>query len=104
MYKYRTPFEAQTWKGASFANFDVNALITDLYYHPAQYLNGTAPLDVQGVGKVCDVEGNNCKISASLDSFAWYDPLHPSEQTSRVVAKEFVSVLGGKSKFASYWS
>ena len=108
VYKYRTPFEAQVsrdWHDAKFANFDVNALMTDIYYHPANYLNGTAPLNVQGVAHLCDAQGQNCTVTSQSDrdSFEWYDPLHPSEQTSRVVAREFVSVISGMSKYASYW-
>lgn len=109
VYAYRTPFEAQlnhTWRGAHIANFDVNALMTDIYYHPANYLNGTAPLNVTGVAHLCNAQGTNCTSTSQSDrdSYEWYDPLHPSEQTSRVVAREFVSVLGGKSKFANYWN
>ncbi|KAH7359518.1 GDSL lipase/acylhydrolase family protein [Pyrenochaeta sp. MPI-SDFR-AT-0127] len=106
VFKYRTPFDVEVegkWDGAKFANFDVSALLTDIYYHPSQYLNGTAPLDVQGVARSCNVQGANCTTSSSPDSFMWFDPLHPSEQTSRIVAREFVGVLGGKSKWAKYW-
>ncbi|CAE7174737.1 hypothetical protein P3342_007831 [Pyrenophora teres f. teres] len=107
VYKYRTPFDAETddlWEDARVANFDVNALMTDMYHNPANYLNGTGvPLNVQGVEHLCDANGKNCSSTNSPDSFMWYDPLHPSEQTSRVIAREFVSVLGGKSKYASYW-
>jgi phospholipase/lecithinase/hemolysin len=106
VYKYRTPYEvdvAETWDDIKIAQFDVNALMTDIYYNPARYLNGTAPLNVQGVVNACDVQGANCTKSSSPDSFVWFDPLHPSEQTSRVIAREFVSVMGGKSKYARYW-
>jgi hypothetical protein len=34
----------------------------------------------------------------------WYDELHPSEQTNRIVAREFVNVVGGQSVYASYIS
>jgi len=40
----------------------------------------------------------------SKDSYMWYDELHPSEQTSRIVAKEFVGVLNRESKYAKYYS
>lgn len=108
VYKYRTPFEAEiqsSCEGAHFASFDVNALMTDIYYHPQNYLNGTAPLNVQGVAHLCDAQGQNCTTTSKSDrdSFEWFDPLHPSEQTSRVVAREFVNVMGGKSKYAEYW-
>ena len=73
--------------------------LTDIYNNPANYLNGTAPLDVTGYANV-DGTGN----PASPDSFMWYDELHPSEQTDRVIAREFVDVVKGNSKWATYWS
>jgi len=106
IYAYRTPFESQIanlYPYAKIASFDVNSLMTNIYYHPAQYLNGTAPLNVQGVTHLCDTQGTNCTLSDSPDSYAWYDPIHPSEQTSRIVAREFVSVMSGESKYARYW-
>jgi hypothetical protein len=33
----------------------------------------------------------------------WYDTLHPSEQTDKFIAEEFVQVVKGKSKWATYW-
>jgi phospholipase/lecithinase/hemolysin len=106
VFKYRTPSEVEVeeaWDNISIANFDVNSLMTDIYNNPANYLNGTAPLNVQGVTKLCNSSGQNCTIASSPDSYEWFDPLHPSEQTSRVIAREFVSVIGGKSKYARYW-
>jgi hypothetical protein len=46
----------------------------------------------------------NGTVNASPDSFMWYDELHPSEQTDRVIAREFVDVVKGNSKWATYWS
>lgn len=107
VYEYRTPFVAQISKkypGAKFANYNVNGLMTDIHSNPAQYLNGTAPLNVTGTSKTCAViSGQNCTINASPDSFEWFDTLHPSEQTSRIIAKEFVNVINGKGKWAAYW-
>lgn len=79
--------------------------MTDIWTQPTLYLNGTAPLNVTGVINDCDAEGNNCVVvyGTDRDSYAWFDELHPSEQTSRVVAREFVGVLGGESKWAKYW-
>lgn len=38
------------------------------------------------------------------DSFMWYDALHPSEQTSRVIGEEFAKVLKGESgEWITYW-
>ena len=106
IFKYRTPFEVENeerWNGVKVANFDVNSLITDIWNNPTTYLNGTAPVNVTGVINECDVQGSNCVKHESPDSYLWYDELHPSEQTSRVVAREFVEVLGGNSKWATYW-
>jgi phospholipase/lecithinase/hemolysin len=108
IFAYRTPFSLLIdghWPGAQIAIFDVNSLMTDIWSNPADYLNGTAPLNVTGVIDNCDVEGNNCVTvnGTDRDSYAWFDELHPSEQTSRVVAREFVEVLGGASKWATYW-
>jgi hypothetical protein len=33
----------------------------------------------------------------------WYDELHPSEQTDKAIAREFVNVVKGASKYATYW-
>ncbi|KAH7399545.1 GDSL lipase/esterase [Pyrenochaeta sp. MPI-SDFR-AT-0127] len=108
VYKYRTPFAAAVsdkYPGARMANFDVHALMTDIWQNPSNYLNGSAPLNVTGHSQQCsDVLGLNCTLSDSPDSYMWFDPLHPSEQTSRIVAREFVGVLGGKSKWAEYWA
>lgn len=38
-----------------------------------------------------------------LDSFMWRDELHPSEQVDRVIAREVVRVLSGRSKYATYY-
>jgi phospholipase/lecithinase/hemolysin len=77
--------------------------ITDMYNHPSTYLNGTAPLNVTGSSLACDAAGNNCTDDKNRDAYLWYDELHPSEQASRVVAREFVGVLKGESKWARYW-
>jgi phospholipase/lecithinase/hemolysin len=107
VFAYRTPYEteiADRWDGdVKIANFDVGGLLTDMYYNPKNYLNGTAPLNVTGIVNQCDLQGKNCVRKASPDSYMWFDELHPSEQTGRVVAREFVGVLSGKSKWAKYW-
>lgn len=109
IFAYRTPFEtdiAERWDGdVKIANFDVNALMTDIWKNPTKegYLNGTAPPNVTGVVDKCDVNGNNCTKAASPDSYLYFDELHPSEQASRIVAREFKGVLGGQSKWAKYW-
>jgi phospholipase/lecithinase/hemolysin len=113
LYRYRTPYEAliaRRYPGASFALFDVNALMQHIYVDPAQYLNGSQPADVQGFENVCreDAEGEYADCEKrfggdSPDSFMWFDELHPSTQTDRVIASEFIRVLGGQSTYAEYW-
>lgn len=39
----------------------------------------------------------------SKDGYMWYDELHPSEQVDRVIGREFVEVVEGRSKYAAYW-
>ncbi|KAJ9629894.1 hypothetical protein H2203_002278 [Taxawa tesnikishii (nom. ined.)] len=107
IYDYRTPFAAvisDKYPGAHFAVYDVNALMTDIYNNPSEYLNGTQPLDVESYAHKCNTSGADCVLAASPDSFMWYDELHPSEQTERVVARTFVDVVKGTSKWATYWS
>ncbi|CAG5184125.1 uncharacterized protein ALTATR162_LOCUS10923 [Alternaria atra] len=104
IYQYRTPFVAEvgkTFNGAKFAVFDVHSLMTNIYNNPSGYLNGTAPLNVAVPVRDCTPEV--CITHESPDSHMWWDDLHPSEQTQRVIAREFVSVIEGKSQYASYW-
>ncbi|KAI9654547.1 MAG: hypothetical protein M1821_006637 [Bathelium mastoideum] len=109
IYKYQLPFEvklANRYPGAHFALYDVYSLINDIWNQPQKYLNGSAPLNVTGYENHCNANGTDCvDIGASNpDSFLWYDSLHPSEQTDRIIAQNFVDVVKGKSKFATYWS
>jgi phospholipase/lecithinase/hemolysin len=76
--------------------------MTDIWNNPSTYLNGTAPLNVTGF--VTDCVESECSSKSSWDSYMWYDELHPSEQTDRVIAREFLNVVGGGSKWATYWS
>ncbi len=105
VFKYRTPFEVKLsnrYPGANFAIFDVHSLITDIYNNPSKYL--TSPPNVTGQYHTCDATGANCvSSSVSLDHFLWYDELHPSQKTDEAIAKEFVSVVEGNSKYATYW-
>ncbi|KAF2019333.1 carbohydrate esterase family 16 protein [Aaosphaeria arxii CBS 175.79] len=109
VFKYRTPFETELekrWKDAQIANYDVNALITDIWNDPKSYLNGTASLNVTAPILSCDATGDICtnvEDKSARDSYLWFDELHPSEQASRIVAREFVGVLSGQSKWAKYW-
>lgn len=107
VFSYKTPFEvliARRYPGAHFAIYDTNSLLTDIYNHPQNYLNGTAPANVTGYVNHCTINGTDCVRQPSPDSYLWFDPLHPSEQAQRIVAREFVSVVRGQSDFATYWS
>lgn len=85
VYKYQTPFEAlvsQRYPGASFANFDVWSLVSNIYNNPSAYLNGTEPPNVSGFEHHCS-GGGDAEVctdeynGTSPDSFLWYDELHP---------------------------
>lgn len=134
IFEYRTAVEVvveKGWPGARFAVYDVNGLVsvssllvllvslrwfvgltfgfaslqmTDIHNNPSAYLNGTAPLNVDGYVNHCNTTGGDCVASTSPDSFLWYDELHPSEQAERVIAREFVNVVEGDSQWATYWS
>jgi hypothetical protein len=74
--------------------------MTDIYRNPSVYLNGTLPLNVTSSVVQC---GPDCSSEDARDSFMWYDTLHPSEQTDRIIAREFLGVVRGGSKWAKYW-
>ncbi|KAI5240155.1 GDSL lipase/acylhydrolase family protein [Aureobasidium subglaciale] len=106
VYKYRTPFEIlinRKYPGAHFALMDMYGLITDMYNNPSEYLNGTNPT-VTGYVNHCTTAGTNCVAASNPDSYLWYDPLHPSEQAERGFARAFIDVVGGNSKWATYYS
>lgn len=48
--------------------------------------------------------GSECETLSSPDSFLWYDQLHPSQRTDEIIAEEFIKVVKGESKYATYWS
>ncbi|SMY24715.1 unnamed protein product [Zymoseptoria tritici ST99CH_1A5] len=104
IFDYKTPFLtkiAETFEGAEVAIMDMHGLISDMYYNPSEYLNGTAPLNVTGFSHQCDVKGANCVDSDSPDSFLFYDALHPGEQAERVFAREFLDVVNGCGRWAT---
>ena len=70
------------------------------------YLNGSAPANVTGFERHCNLNGTVCadfEGGESSDSFLWFDELHPSEQTDRIIAMNFVDVLNGNSSYATYY-
>jgi len=98
--------------GAHVAHFDSHGLFQDIFNSPAEFLNGTAPLNVTGCVNSCvlglnDPEVFDCNTveGTDRDSFLWYDELHPSEQSDRIVAREMALVMEGKtSKWATWLS
>ncbi|KAI9663016.1 MAG: hypothetical protein M1821_008063 [Bathelium mastoideum] len=106
VYQYRTPYEllvANRYPGAHFAIYDIYGLMSDIYYNPSKYLNGSAPLNVTGYVDVCNAN-NTCVEASSPDSYMWYNTLHPSQQTDRIIAQNFVDVVSGNGIWATYWS
>lgn len=105
IFSYRTPYElliAKRYPGASFAIYDVNSLLTDVYNNPSQYL--ASPANVTAPYHKCDATGTVCtNAPESLDHYMWYDDLHPSAKTDQAIAHEFVNVVKGSSKYATYW-
>ncbi|KAK9779668.1 hypothetical protein SCAR479_03275 [Seiridium cardinale] len=104
VYEYRLPYEVEIVKrypGSWFALFDVHSLFENIRSSPSSYLNGTAPLNVTGWVAAC--KNSTCPDLAARDSYMWYDELHPSEQTDRVVAREFVNAVLGQSNWTTYW-
>ncbi|MCJ1255505.1 hypothetical protein MMC24_003321 [Lignoscripta atroalba] len=109
VWKYQLPYEvllANRYPGANFVLFDVYSLVLDIYNNPTMYLNGSAPANVTGFERHCNLNGTVCadfEGGESSDSFLWFDELHPSEQTDRIIAMNFVDVLNGNSSYATYY-
>ncbi|OOF92871.1 carbohydrate esterase family 16 protein [Aspergillus carbonarius ITEM 5010] len=108
VYKWRTQVEwgvgvGGRYKGSKVAVMDVHGLILDIYNNPTRYLNGSAPANVTGYDHHCNVAGTECYRLSSPDSFLWYDQLHPSQRTDQIIAEEFVKVVRGESRWATYW-
>lgn len=73
-----------------------------MYNHPEQYL--TSPANVTAPYRQCDATGKVCTDAKDgLDHYMWFDDLHPSEKTDQAIAHEFVNVVEGTSKYATYW-
>lgn len=74
VFNYRVPFElklANRYPGAHFAIFDVHSLITDIYNHPAKFLNGTGTLYVDKGYQYCPPGGECVNSEESMDNFLW---------------------------------
>ncbi|KAI0075536.1 hypothetical protein K474DRAFT_1708959 [Panus rudis PR-1116 ss-1] len=73
--------------GAHIGLFDSYTLFRDMYDHPENYLNGTAPLNVTG---------------EQIET-ASYDELHPSEQADRHLPARLVDVINRKNDNFTTW-
>ncbi|KAJ7051151.1 GDSL lipase/esterase [Mycena amicta] len=100
---------AATLHDAHIAIFDSHSLFQDMFNHPADYLNGTAPLNVTGAWNACVAPLGGGPLSCTTaqgtdrDSFLWEDELHPSEQADRIVAREIALTLEGKGSRWATW-
>lgn len=107
VFSYRTPYEiliAKRYPNAEIALFDVHSLMTDIFYNPGNYLNGTTAPNVTGQYWKCSLDGKTCNAAeGSPDGYLWWDELHPGQRVDQVIAKEFIQVVEGKSKYAVYW-
>ncbi|KAL2024506.1 hypothetical protein VTK56DRAFT_7549 [Thermocarpiscus australiensis] len=105
MFEYGVPFQVairSRWPKATFDIFDVHSLLLDIHSQPAKYLD--APHNVTGYWHHCPPTGSPCTDQTSLgplSGFMWYDELHPSDRTSSIVAKQFLDVLAGKSRYGT---
>lgn len=95
---YETLVKAR-WPGSTFDVFDVHSLLSDIYDNPAQYLD--SPANATGFYHHCNADNNSmCTTSAApLDTFLWYDELHPSNKTDTIIAREFLGVVAGQSSY-----
>ncbi|KAH8823572.1 GDSL lipase/acylhydrolase [Flagelloscypha sp. PMI_526] len=99
-----------TLPGAHVALFDSYTLYQDMYQNPANYLNGTLPLNVTGAINSCVYELNSQENTCTIvppgdgrDSYLWWDELHPSEQANRIVAQNVAEVIKGKKNKFTKW-
>ncbi|PYH95491.1 GDSL lipase/acylhydrolase family protein [Aspergillus ellipticus CBS 707.79] len=105
VYDYRTPYEllvAKRYPGAKFAVMDMYGLISEIYNNPSEYLD--APANVTGYDYHCTINATDCENLPDLQSYLWFDQLHPSVRTDQIIAREFIKVVHGESRFATYWS
>jgi len=107
IWSYQVPFElhiARRYPGAEIIIFDVYmySLMTGIYNNPAAYSTTSIPLNVTGFDQHCFTTG--CTTIGAVDSFMWFDRLHPSERTDQIIATEFIKVVEGNSTYATYWS
>lgn len=112
-------------KGGKIEFFDTYKFFEELYLNPQRYFNGSAPVNVTGHCHQCPnaTDWRYCGVYVNFishrkiyarkkadsysgdcaweerDSYMWWDELHPSEQTGRLLAKELVKKLEGNSLY-----
>ncbi|EIM83790.1 GDSL lipase/acylhydrolase [Stereum hirsutum FP-91666 SS1] len=103
---------APTLPNAHIGLFDSHGLFNDILNNPSSYLNGTAPLNTTGAVRSCIFQEfestsatGNCTIAngTDADSFAWFDELHPSEQSDRIVARQIANLIQGVGNNWTTW-
>ncbi|KAK4449916.1 hypothetical protein QBC34DRAFT_298330 [Podospora aff. communis PSN243] len=104
--EYGVPFQTvlkSRWPGATFDLFDVHSLLLDIIKAPQSFLD--APYNVTGYFRHCQATNNsNCNDLTNLgpkSGFLWYDELHPSEKADSIIAKNFIDVVAGSSKYGT---
>ncbi|KAH6682112.1 acetyl esterase [Plectosphaerella plurivora] len=107
LFDYGVPFQLvvrKRWPGAKITLYDVHTLMREIHAEPEKYL--TEPANVKDVYHVCNPANWEC-VDPSPNppsSFMWYDELHHSERTAEIIAENFVSVVQGKSPYATTYS
>lgn len=102
VFDYGVAYETlvnKRWPGAVVDIFDVNSLLTDIHDNPSAYL--AAPANASGFYHHCNADNNSICVNEplALETFLWYDELHPSNKTDTVIAREFLGVVGGNSSY-----
>ncbi|PSR75229.1 GDSL lipase/esterase [Coniella lustricola] len=104
VYDYQSPFQilvSDRYPASTFTIYNVHDLLSDIWHNPSDYLNGTVPYNVTSYITAC---GSACDSDAVRDSYMWYDSLHPSEQTDRILAREFVNMVDGNGTWSQTWT
>lgn len=99
--------------GAHIGIFDSHGLFQDIYDNPAEYLNGTAPLNITGAVVSCVyTEGGGSSVCTTAegtdrDSFLWwvdFDSLVISFLTSKMQVRRATSErASGQNRGSEHW-
>lgn len=93
------------YRQANVQFFNTYSFFEQLYLHPQKYFNGSMPVNVTGHCHQCPNASDyhycgmgDC-VGTQHDSYMWWDELHPSEQTGRLVAMEVQKKMQGRSVY-----